>query len=317
MNGDTHAQQRDDFGDDRGATGSGGPGAQYDGYEHGQQAWQRRRDNRIAAVTAPYGPLSVTGTHWVESAETGHSRAGDPLTGTRWAEDTGAEHGRIDGVPGKWTVPPDGGSVVLEAHITDGIAVDGDLLVGEVELGEDGGPPEASRVSYGERRLVLMRREGAWAVRVFDPDSAARRAFTGIDVHPYDPGLSLSGTFRPYDGERRVRVGNADGQERGLGLDGELGFAGPDGAEHVLGVSRVGDGGLWAVFADGTSGVTSYRFRFLYTEPPAAYGAVTVDFNSAVLPPCAFTEHFLCPLPPPGNTLPFEVPAGERNLSGH
>jgi uncharacterized protein (DUF1684 family) len=47
---------------------------------------------------------------------------------------------------------------------------------------------------------------------------------------------------------------------------------------------------------------------------PAADGAVSVDLNGARLPPCAFAGPFLCPFPPPGNTLPFPVPAGERNL---
>lgn len=40
---------------------------------------------------------------------------------------------------------------------------------------------------------------------------------------------------------------------------------------------------------------------------------MTVDLNRAVLPPCAFADHFICPFPPPGNTLPVAVEAGERN----
>lgn len=43
-------------------------------------------------------------------------------------------------------------------------------------------------------------------------------------------------------------------------------------------------------------------------------GSITVDFNRTVLPPCAFADHFICPFPPPGNTLPFEVAVGERRL---
>ncbi|NLU69054.1 DUF1684 domain-containing protein [Streptomyces sp. HNM0574] len=312
MSADTHAQQRDEPADGEG------------GEERGEAAWLRWHEGRLASVSAPYGPLSVTGTHWI-------TEVGPPATGTGTGAGSGTglaaavgdgpsavEHGRIEGVPGQWTLEADGGGVLLEAHVSDGLAVDGELLTGRVLLTEDGGPPASSRVSYGERRLVLMRREDQWAVRVFDPDSALRRVFAGIDVFPYDPARVVSGTYRPYaGGEHSVRVGNADGRERGLGLDGELGFAGPDGAEHTLRVSRVEGGGLWAVLADGTSGVSSYRFRFLYTEAPAAYGAVTVDFNRITLPPCAFTDHFLCPLPPPGNTLPFALPAGERGLAGH
>jgi uncharacterized protein (DUF1684 family) len=74
------------------------------------------------------------------------------------------------------------------------------------------------------------------------------------------------------------------------------------------------DGSLWAVFADATSGDGTFRFRFLRPSAPDAEGRTSVDFNRAVLPPCAFTDHFLCPFPPPGNTLPVKIEAGERNL---
>ncbi|MEV7714647.1 DUF1684 domain-containing protein, partial [Streptomyces sp. NPDC088270] len=86
-----------------------------------------------------------------------------------------------------------------------------------------------------------------------------------------------------------------------------------DGAEHTLQVAVEPDGSLWAVFADATSGSGSYRFRFLRPSAPAGDGGVTVDFNRALLPPCAFADHFICPFPPPGNTLPLAVEAGERN----
>ena len=36
------------------------------------------------------------------------------------------------------------------------------------------------------------------------------------------------------------------------------------------------------------------------------------DLNQAFLPPCAFNEFFVCPFPPPGNTLDLAVEAGER-----
>lgn len=73
------------------------------------------------------------------------------------------------------------------------------------------------------------------------------------------------------------------------------------------------DGSLWTVLADATSGYGSCRFRFLRPKPPAA-DTVSIDLTCAPLPPCAFADHFICPFPPSGNTLPFPVPAGARNL---
>lgn len=74
------------------------------------------------------------------------------------------------------------------------------------------------------------------------------------------------------------------------------------------------DGLLWAVFGDATSGSSSCRFRFLRAAAPDSEGRTTADFNCALLPPCAFAGHFICPFPPPGNTLGTAIEAGERTL---
>ena len=61
-----------------------------------------------------------------------------------------------------------------------------------------------------------------------------------------------------------------------------------------------------------TSGVTTYPAnRQLLTDQAAEDGSVEVDFNRALNMPCAYTEFAVCPLPPPANTLPFAVEAGE------
>ncbi|MEU6125621.1 DUF1684 domain-containing protein [Streptomyces sp. NPDC047123] len=253
------------------------------------QDWKHWHEQRTETVSAPYGPLSLTGTHWL------------------------ADHpeGSLPSIPGRWTATPD--AVVLTAGPEDGLTLDGGPLTGEVRLDTDAGPVAAARVGRGGRRFVVLRREGLWAVRDFDPDAAARRAFGGIDATGYDERWSVPGRFVPYAEDRTVTVGNADGKERGLGLGGELSFR-LGGVEHTLQVSVEGDGSLWAVFADATSGTSSYRFRFLRPAAPDADGRVTVDFNRALLPPCAFADHFLCPFPPPGNTLAGGIAAGERNL---
>ncbi|MFE6131926.1 DUF1684 domain-containing protein [Streptomyces sp. NPDC056437] len=256
---------------------------------HEPQNWQKWHEQRVGSVSAPYGPLSLTGTHWL----------GDH------------PDGRLPAVPGSWV--PDGDEVVLTAGPEDVLTVDGKPFTGSIRLTADHAPIPESRVAHGRRRLVVLRREGLWAVRDFDPDSPARRTFEGIEATAYDPRRAVAGTFRAYPESRSVRVENADGRERGLGLGGEITFP-LDGVEHTLRVAVEQDGSLWAVFADATSGNGSYRFRFLRPPAPAADGTVTVDFNRSLLPPCAFADHFICPFPPPGNTLAVEIAAGERNL---
>ncbi|MCX5379192.1 DUF1684 domain-containing protein [Streptomyces sp. NBC_00091] len=256
------------------------------------KAWREWHEHRVATVSAPYGPLALTGTHWIADYP----------------------EGRIPAVPGSWRAT--GGEVVLTAAAEDGVELDGQPLAGEAVLAADEGPPAHSRLAAGDVRLVVIRREGEWAVRVYDPAAAARRAFGGIEATPYDPAHALPGHFRPYPERRTVQVENADGRDRGLHLGGELSFS-RAGVPYTLQVAvDADDGSLWAVFGDATGGGSSYRFRFLRPGTPAPDGSITVDLNRAQLPPCAFADHFICPFPPPGNTLPFEVAAGERRLKG-
>ena len=64
------------------------------------------------------------------------------------------------------------------------------------------------------------------------------------------------------------------------------------------------------VFRDATAGETYPACRFLFGEDPSD-SEITLDFNRAISPPCAFTDFAVCPLPPAGNILPFRIEAGE------
>lgn len=142
------------------------------------------------------------------------------------------------------------------------------------------------------------------------PAGADRHALTGthwLDDLPDGAVPGLPGTWRQQDGGV---VHELDGVATALETEGRPLV--PADGRHTLSVAVKGDGRLWAVLADATSGKTSYRFRFLYAPAPAADGSVTVDLNRTQLPPCAFADAFLCPFPPPGNTLPFALEVGER-----
>lgn len=64
------------------------------------------------------------------------------------------------------------------------------------------------------------------------------------------------------------------------------------------------------VFRDATAGETYPACRFLIGED-LSETEITLDFNRAFTPPCGFTDFAICPLPPPGNILPFRIEAGE------
>ena len=124
------------------------------------------------------------------------------------------------------------------------------------------------------------------------------------------PAWRVTGRFIPYGTPKRIPLQNVLGDVADSTSPGEV--------EVWLSGTRVrlllldDDDKLWLVFRDATSGHETYRIRFLYTARPDARGEVTLDFNRAENPPCAYTAFTTCPMPPPQNRLAFAIPAGER-----
>jgi uncharacterized protein (DUF1684 family) len=79
-------------------------------------------------------------------------------------------------------------------------------------------------------------------------------------------------------------------------------------------------GGLFIPFRDATNGHETYPAgRYLVDGAKSAdlggdpaSGTVTIDFNFAYQPSCAFDPRWACPLAPPENRLDIAVRAGER-----
>ena len=73
---------------------------------------------------------------------------------------------------------------------------------------------------------------------------------------------------------------------------------------------------IFIPFRDKTTGQQSYhQGRYMEMEPDRDLengDVVTLDFNLAYNPFCAYSETFACPLPPEENWLDVAVPAGER-----
>lgn len=248
-------------------------------------AWQEWAEQREQTLRSPYSVLALVATVWL-----------------------GDDEQEIATVPGRWSAAPDG-RVRVRTAAADGLLLAGEPLDGSTDLRPDL-DPEPQTLTHGDRQLVPIVREGRAALRILDPASPAHATFEGIEKFPYDPALAIPGTYTPYAAERVEHVPNADGAERGLALSGEVTFE-LDGTRHTLAVSAAASG-LSASFGDATNGADTFGFRFLTLAEPEASGRVVVDFNRAHLPPCAFTAHSLCPLPPVGNRLPVAIGAGER-----
>lgn len=248
-------------------------------------------ERRELVVVQPQGSLALTTTQVIDTPQT------------------------VWGVAGHWAPRTDGGSgVLLTAKAADGIRVDGELVDGTVEVrGKDDAAPSDIRFSDTVTGFVIAQEGGLYAVRVFDAESEAIQEFGGIDVFPYDPSwvVTADWSLNPEGTVLGFEHLKDDGKTRDEVVPGRITFT-RDGVDYDLAAFKSGRA-LQLVFADTTNGESSYSVgRFLFVAPNAD-GTITLDFNRAVLPPCAFSYAFNCPLPPKQNRFPFPVEAGEKN----
>ena len=157
----------------------------------------------------------------------------------------------------------------------------------------------------------MIERDGQYALRLWDNNRPERTEFPGRQWYPVDPQYRLEGEFTPAGGETLIRLGRTIGSELETELGGVVRFTWRGRAQSLLALLNE-SGGLFLLFKDLTSGSETYPAgRYLSTFPPDEDRRVSLDFNRAYSPPCAFTPYATCALPPAENHLPFRVGAGE------
>ena len=261
-----------------------------------RDAYDLFRSRRNEMVTLPQGNLALILTQWF----TGESEAFE----TVW------------GIPGEWALAPSTESgLLVRAAPGDGVFVD-DVPVDGVTLvrAKSSENPSTLRFSDEKSGFVIANEEGHFALRVWDPNSPERSNFGQIDAYEYNPDWVVDAKFEPIPGGRAVGVDHLkdEGNTRDKIIPADITFT-IDGVDYTVAAFQEGRA-LLLVFSDATSGDETYSVgRFLMCAPNPD-GSMTLDFNRAYLPPCAFSYHFNCPMPPPQNRFPFAVRAGEKQV---
>lgn len=244
--------------------------------------WQQWQARRFTAARAPHGPASLALTYWFAD-----------------------EHQReVADLPGTWSAR-DGQLIATNFDEGAYTGADGVALTAPIVLG---GPASPSEAHTGDRIVRVFERDGVLALRIFDPANPGRRDLEAIEAFAPDASWRLEARFEPQAIERTVEL--ADGYRKQTETSGSIVFTREGVERRVTGTLR--PDGISVVFGDSTNGKESYGFRFLTVPLPDAGGRTTIDFNRAFLPPCAFSDQFVCPLPTPENRLPIPIRAGER-----
>ncbi|PZO05736.1 MAG: hypothetical protein DCF27_13590 [Lysobacteraceae bacterium] len=268
-------------------------------YEGEILAW---RDERLARLTRPDGWLSLVGLHWIPLGQTYVGSARD--NGTRLALGP-AQLGMLSLARDR--------SISLTIPKGVEVTLDGVPAVGRVALSSDAeGPPTVVGFNKGDASFVVIKRGDRFGVRVRSALARTRTAFPGLDYFDIDPAFRITARFQAHPPGSTIEIVNMLGMVEKMANPGSLSFE-KDGKSFTLQAVDEGDGQLFLVIADRTSGHTTYAAsRFLYAAPAGKDGTTVIDFNKAYNPPCAFTAYSTCPMPPPENRLDLAVAAGEK-----
>jgi uncharacterized protein (DUF1684 family) len=276
------------------------------------QATEQWRAKREATLKGPDGWLSVAGLFFLKPGV--NTLGSDPQSDIALPAGAAPEHtGRIRFENGKALLNLEPG---VQATINDKPVSGAGAGAGSVELR---GPSDeehrsADLLHIGRLTLLLHHSGERAAIRLRDPESAIRREFTGLKWFPVDAAWNVTGTFEKFKEPRKLKIPNVLGDIDEETSSGEVTVTIAGKTLKLLPIDE--DGRLWFIFSDGLAGTDTYRIRFLYADAPQN-GRVTLDFNRAYNPPCAYNPFTTCPLPPPQNRLRVPVRAGERAYGPH
>ncbi len=264
-------------------------------YEKDIQTWRAQQE---AQLKSDDGWLTVVGLFWLKE---GANRFGtDPSNEIVLPEGYApARAGVFEFHKGKVTL-----------RVSEGVTVKAngrDAPAREMKSDADGNP---DIIAIGDATMHIIERNERFGVRVKDKNSRQRREFTGLRWFPVQESYRIIARFVSYDKPKEIPIPNVLGDVVNMPSPGYVVFN-LAGRESRLEPVMSGRDQLFFIFSDSTTGKATYPAgRFLYAEMPED-GRVTLDFNKAVNPPCAFTDFATCPLPPPQNRLKVAIEAGE------
>ncbi len=163
------------------------------------------------------------------------------------------------------------------------------------------------------------------------PVPVAERASFRARHFDYDPALRFEAVVEPAPppepGALPLALPNSGADTLSFRRLGHVSIPGtalafPDAEPYRLSVFWMAGyaGGLFIPFRDATNGTETYGAgRYLVDAAKSAdlgsdpdSGALTLDFNFAIQPSCAFDPRWACPLAPPENRLAAAIRAGEH-----
>lgn len=141
--------------------------------------------------------------------------------------------------------------------------------------------------------------------------------FTGLKYFPVDGKYRVDARLVEIEQKKPVSLPTSDGRQKTY-LEYayvEFTFEGMQNKLLILEIMDMGPyrGTLFLAFADKTSAKETYGAgRYLDIKKVPGVKSITLDFNEAYNPYCAYNDNYSCPFPPKENILNVAISAGEK-----
>jgi uncharacterized protein len=137
--------------------------------------------------------------------------------------------------------------------------------------------------------------------------------FTSLKYFDINPTYKITGKIDKVTSGQTINITMSGGEVEEYEAYGNVKFEVED-VKCILKIFKTPEGNLFLPFKDLTSNKETYGAgRYLDFGINDVNGnEITIDFNKAYHPYCAYNHTFTCPVPPAENTLNVAVKAGER-----
>ena len=266
------------------------------------------RAQRAANLQMPEGWLSLIGLDWLKDGD--NSFGSDADNRIQIGAKIPAHVGVVRLTKGTVRLVAPAGGFPKDLQVDGHAAKEMDLVADDAE--------QPSKLTVGTISIIVINRDGRFALRIKDPQAPTRTGFHGLKWYAPDAAYRVRAKWIPYSPPKTLDIPTVLGTTTHMPAPGAAEFT-INGQtvrlEPVLEDPK--DTELFFIMRDATSKTTTYGSgRFLYSALPdhgvGQPGELVLDFNRAINPPCAFTPYATCPLPPPQNRLTMAIPAGEK-----
>ena len=268
-------------------------------YFNAIKEWRKAYEERLGA---PDGWLSISGLYWLKE--------GENIIGTEHPSQVVLPYGagpaktamiNLQGTQLKLTVSEDAQMTCNEKPVKSM----------DIRLNEYG---SSDWFFIKDVKFAVIQRGTRYGVRVYDQNNPERRKYLNVRWFAVNKAQRVQAKYHTLEKPLMLTIVNVLGDSSEEPCEGYVEFTLGDKVFKLYPLSIDDGAQLWFMFKDGTNNKLTYNGgRFMTADAPKD-GMVTLDFNKAHNPPCAYTHFATCPLPPDMNRLPVDIIAGEMTF---